>query len=353
MSKFWSPFVRDLEPYVPGEQPKMSRLVKLNTNEHPLGPSPRVIEAIRDAADERLRLYPDPDASELKDAIAAYYRLKPSQVFLGNGSDEVLAHLFLGLFKQDRPILFPDITYSFYKVYCGLYGIDYQTVPLNDDLAIDLADYQRPNGGLIFPNPNAPTGQPLSLDAIARVAEANPDSVVVVDEAYVDFGADTAIALVDRYANLLVVQTLSKSRALAGIRVGFAIGHEGLIEGLERVKNSFNSYPLDRLAIAAGRAAFEDEAWFQQGRKLVIDERESLNAVLNGLGFQVLPSAANFLFARHPDHSGADLALALRERGIIVRHFGKPERIQDYLRITIGRPEQNRELVQALGDILS
>lgn len=352
MSKFWSPFVRDLEPYVPGEQPKMERLVKLNTNEHPLGPSPKVIEAIRDAADESLRLYPDPDARALKDAIAAYYRLKPGQVFLGNGSDEVLAHLFQGLFKQDRPILFPDITYSFYKVYCGLYGIDYQTVPLNDDLAIDLTDYQRPNGGIIFPSPNAPTGQPLPLEAIARVAAANPDSVVVVDEAYVDFGADTAIALIDGHDNLLVVQTLSKSRALAGLRVGFAVGHEDLIEGLERIKNSFNSYPLDRLAIAAGCAAFEDETWFQQGRRLVIEERESLHRALTGLGFQVLPSAANFLFARHPRHPGEALALALRERGIIVRRFSAPERIKDYLRITVGRPEQNRELTQALEDIL-
>lgn len=351
MSKFWSPFVRGLEPYVPGEQPKMERLVKLNTNEHPLGPSPKVISAIRDAADERLRLYPDPDASELKDVIAGYYRVKPAQVFLGNGSDEVLAHLFLGLFKQDRPILFPDITYSFYQVYCGLYDIQHQAVPLNDELAIDPADYQRPNGGIIFPNPNAPTGQALPLEDIAAIAKANPDSVVVVDEAYVDFGAETAITLIDGHHNLLVVQTLSKSRALAGLRVGFAVGHEDLIEGLERIKNSFNSYPLDRLAIAAGCAAFEDEGWFQQGRKLVIEERETLRGILNGLGFQVLPSAANFLFARHPDHSGADLSLALRERGIIVRHFGKPARIKDYLRITIGRPEQNQELVEALGRI--
>jgi histidinol-phosphate aminotransferase len=352
MSKFWSPFVHGLEPYVPGEQPKMERLVKLNTNEHPLGPSPKVIAAIRDAADERLRLYPDPDASALREAVAGYYRVKPARVFLGNGSDEVLAHLFLGLFKQDRPILFPDITYSFYRVYCGLYGIDHEAVPLNDELAIDPADYQRPNGGIIFPNPNAPTGQPLPLADISAIAAANPDSVVVVDEAYVDFGADTAISLIDRHANLLVVQTLSKSRALAGLRVGFAIGQEALIEGLERIKNSFNSYPLDQLAIAAGCAAFEDEAWFQQGRRLVIEERETLRRVLTGQGFQVLPSAANFLFARHPRHPGEALALALRERGIIVRRFDSPERIQDYLRITVGRPDQNRALAQALEAIL-
>ncbi|HBP74616.1 MAG TPA: histidinol-phosphate transaminase, partial [Alcanivorax sp.] len=258
MSKFWSPFVRDLEPYVPGEQPKMARLVKLNTNEHPLGPSPKVIEAIREAADDRLRLYPDPDATELKDAIAAYHGVSRAQVFVGNGSDEVLAHIFFGLFKQDRPLLFPDITYSFYKVYCGLYDIDYRPVPLDDDLAIKPADYTAPNGGIVFPNPNAPTGRLLPLDAIETVLAANPESVVVIDEAYVDFGGDSAIALVDRYPNLLVTQTLSKSRSLAGLRIGFAVGNPELIEGLERIKNSFNSYPLDRLAIAAGKAAFED-----------------------------------------------------------------------------------------------
>ncbi|MBF1800706.1 histidinol-phosphate transaminase [Alloalcanivorax profundimaris] len=352
MSRFWSPFVRDLEPYVPGEQPKMARLVKLNTNEHPLGPSARVIEAIRAAADDRLRLYPDPDATELKDAIATYYGVDTGQVFVGNGSDEVLAHIFFGLFKQDRPLLFPDITYSFYKVYCGLYDIDYRPVPLNDDLAIDPADYSAPNGGIIFPNPNAPTGRPLALDAIETILQGNPDSVVVVDEAYVDFGGDTAIALVNRYPNLLVTQTLSKSRALAGVRIGFAVGDAALIEGLERIKNSFNSYPLDRLAIAAGKAAFEDDDWFQRGRELVIEERETLRRALEDLGFEVLPSAANFLFCRHPGHAGADLAAGLREQGIIVRHFGKPERIRDHLRITVGRPDQNRTLLEALQQFL-
>jgi len=353
MSKFWSPFVRDLEPYVPGEQPKMARLVKLNTNEHPLGPSPKVIEAIQAAADDRLRLYPDPDATELKDAIAAYYGVAREQIFVGNGSDEVLAHIFLGLFKQNHPLLFPDITYSFYKVYCGLYDIDYRPVPLDDELAIEPSDYGAPNGGIIFPNPNAPTGRLLPLDAVETILVANPDSVVVVDEAYVDFGGDSAIALVDRYPNLLVTQTLSKSRALAGVRIGFAVGSRELIEGLERIKNSFNSYPLDRLAIAAGKAAFEDEDYFQRGRELVIEERETLRRALEALGFQVLPSAANFLFCRHTDRAGADLAAALRERGIIVRHFGKPERIADHLRITVGRPDQNRELTEALEDILA
>lgn len=368
MSRFWSPFVRDLEPYVPGEQPKMERLIKLNTNEHPLGPSPRVLAAIREAADERLRLYPDPEASELKAAIARYYQVKPEQIFLGNGSDEVLAHVFLGLFRQPRPLLFPDITYSFYKVYCGLYDIDYRCVPLTDELAIDPQDYcdeggdesavegadkSNKAGGIIFANPNAPTGLALSLEQVERILRANPDCAVVVDEAYVDFGAQSAIGLVASHANLLVVQTLSKSRSLAGMRIGFAVGQASLIEGLERIKNSFNSYPLDRLAIAAGRAAFEDEDWFQKGCQLVISEREKLSAALRGLGFEVLPSATNFLFVRHADRSGAGLAAALRECSIVVRHFGKPRRIEDYLRITVGAPEQNQALITALESIFS
>ena len=237
-------------------------------------------------------------------------------------------------------------------MYCGLYDIDYRPVPLDDDLAIDPADYTAPNGGIIFPNPNAPTGRLLPLDAIEAVLAANPESVVVIDEAYVDFGGDSAIALVDRYPNLLVTQTLSKSRSLAGVRIGFAVGHPELIDGLERIKNSFNSYPLDRLAIAAGKAAFEDDDFFQRGRELVIEERETLRHALETMHFQVLPSAANFLFCRHATRPGADLAAALRERGIIVRHFGKPERIQDHLRITVGRPDQNRELTEALEEIL-
>ncbi|MDF1630752.1 MAG: histidinol-phosphate transaminase [Alcanivoracaceae bacterium] len=348
MSRFWSPFVHDLVPYVPGEQPKLSRLVKLNTNENPYGPSPRALEAMRSAADDGLKLYPDPDASVLKQAIANYYSVDTSQVFVGNGSDEVLAHLFLGFFKQDKPLLFPDITYSFYKVYCGLYQIDYQTIPLAEDFAIDLKDFPTDNGGIIFPNPNAPTGIPLPLADIEGLLQRNRESLVVVDEAYVDFGADTAIALVDRYPNLLVTQTLSKSRSLAGMRIGLAVGQAPLIEALERIKNSFNSYPLDKLAIVAGAAAFEDEAWFRETCQKVIDSREQVRDGLTRRGFSVLPSAANFVFARHDSRSGADLAAALRKHGVIVRHFGKPERISDFLRITIGTPEQNQALFEAL-----
>lgn len=348
MSRFWSPFVHDLVPYVPGEQPKLSRLVKLNTNENPYGPSPRALEAIRNATDDSLKLYPDPDSSVLKQAIAKYYSVDTSQVFVGNGSDEVLAHLFLGFFKQDKPLLFPDITYSFYKVYCGLYQIDYQTIALADDFGIDLNAFPASNGGIIFPNPNAPTGMPLPLAEIEALLQRNSESLVVVDEAYVDFGADTAIALVNRYPNLLVTQTLSKSRSLAGMRIGLAVGQAPLIEALERIKNSFNSYPLDKLAIVAGAAAFEDEVWFRDACQKVIDSREHVREALTQRGFNVLPSAANFIFARHASRSGSDLASALRKHGVIVRHFSKPERISDFLRITIGTPEQNQELFEAL-----
>ncbi|MCK5873086.1 MAG: histidinol-phosphate transaminase [Alcanivoracaceae bacterium] len=348
MSRFWSPFVHDLVPYVPGEQPKLSRLVKLNTNENPYGPSPRALEAIRNATDDGLKLYPDPDSSVLKQAIANYYSVDTSQVFVGNGSDEVLAHLFLGFFKQDKPLLFPDITYSFYKVYCGLYQIDYQTIALADDFSIDLNAFPASNGGIIFPNPNAPTGMPLPLAEIEALLQRNTESLVVVDEAYVDFGADTAITLVNRYPNLLVTQTLSKSRSLAGMRIGLAVGQAPLIEALERIKNSFNSYPLDKLAIVAGAAAFEDKAWFRDTCQKVIDSREQVREGLTQRGFNVLPSAANFVFARHNFLNGADLATALRKHGVIVRHFSKPERISDFLRITIGTPEQNQALFEAL-----
>jgi len=348
VSKFWSPFVKDLVPYVPGEQPKLSKLVKLNTNENPYGPSPRAIAAMQAEINDGLRLYPDPNGERLKQAVADYYGVQMAQVFVGNGSDEVLAHAFHGLLQHGRPLLFPDVTYSFYPVYCGLYGIDYQTVALNEQFQIDVADYQRPNGGIIFPNPNAPTGCLLPLEAIERLLQANSESVVLVDEAYVDFGGESAIALVDRYPNLLVTQTLSKSRSLAGLRVGLAVGHPDLIEALERIKNSFNSYPLDRIAIAGAAAAFADREYFEQTCRQVIASREAVVAALHERGFEVLPSAANFIFARHPQRDAAAIAAALREQGVIVRHFKQP-RIEQFLRITIGTPEQNQALLEALG----
>ena len=352
MSKFWSPFVKDLVPYVPGEQPKLAKLVKLNTNENPYGPSPKALAAMQAQLSDDLRLYPDPNSDLLKQAVADYYGVETAQVFVGNGSDEVLAHAFHGLFQHGQPLLFPDISYSFYPVYCGLYGIPFEAVALDEQLQIRVEDYARPNGGIVFPNPNAPTGCLLALEAIERLLKANPDTVVLVDEAYIDFGGETAISLVDRYPNLLVTQTLSKSRSLAGLRVGLAVGHPDLIEALERIKNSFNSYPLDRIAIAGAAAAFEDQAYFTHTCQLVIDSREALVAELQQLGFEVLPSAANFVFARHPQQDAAALAAGLREHGVIVRHF-KQARIAQFLRITIGTPEQNQALLDALAVCLA
>ena len=351
MSKFWSPFVKDLVPYVPGEQPKLAKLVKLNTNENPYGPSPRAIAAMQAELNDSLRLYPDPNSDRLKHAVADYYGVSAAQVFVGNGSDEVLAHAFHGLFQHGKPLLFPDVTYSFYPVYCGLYGIPFETVALDEQFQIRVEDYARPNGGIIFPNPNAPTGCALGLAAIERLLQANPDTVVLVDEAYIDFGGETAISLVGRYPNLLVSQTLSKSRSLAGLRVGIAVGHPDLIEALERIKNSFNSYPLDRMAIAGAAAAFEDRAYFEQTCQQVIASREAVVAGLVALGGEVLPSKANFVFARHPGKDAAGLAAGLREQGVIVRHF-KQARIAQFLRITIGAPEQNQALLDALGSLL-
>jgi histidinol-phosphate aminotransferase len=350
MSKFWSPFVNDLVPYVPGEQPKLSKLVKLNTNENPYGPSPKAIEAMRAEVNDNLRLYPDPNGDVLKQAVARYYGVDANRVFLGNGSDEVLAHAYNAFFKHDKPLLFPDISYSFYPVYCGLYGVEFEAVPLDEQFQIRVEDYARPNGGIIFPNPNAPTGCLLTLDAVEQILKGSPDSVVIVDEAYIDFGGETAISLVDRYPNLLVTQTLSKARSLAGLRVGLAVGHPDLIEALERVKNSFNSYPLDRIAIVGAAAAFDDRAYVEKTCKLVIASRTRLVEQLESKGFEVLPSAANFIFARHPQHDAAGLAAKVREQGVIVRHF-KQARIAQFLRITIGTPEQNQALVDALGDL--
>ena len=351
MSRYWSAVVHGLTPYVPGEQPKLPNLVKLNTNENPYGPSPRVMDVLLAEAGDALRLYPDPNADSLKEAVATLYGVTPRQVFVGNGSDEVLAHVFLGLLKHERPLLYPDITYSFYPVYCGLYGVEFETVPLTDAFEIRVDDYLKPNGGIIFPNPNAPTGRALPRVEIERLLVGNPDSVVVIDEAYVDFGAETAIPLMAKHDNLLVVQTFSKSRSLAGLRVGFAVGHEDLIEALERVKNSFNSYPLGRLAIAGAVAAMEDHAHFEITRRAIMSSRDALVRDLAALGFDVLPSAANFVFARHPQRDAGELAAALRQQSIIVRHFRLP-RIEQFLRITVGTDEQCKALVGALRDIL-
>ena len=352
MSRYWSKVVHGLTPYVPGEQPKLPNLVKLNTNENPYGPSRRVLDALRAEVGDTLRLYPDPGSDKLRAAIAARHGLTADQVFVGNGSDEVLAHVFLALLKHDAPVLFPDITYSFYPVYCGLYGIEFTPVPLGAAFEIKVDDYLRPNGGIIFPNPNAPTGRLLPVSEIERLLQANPASVVVIDEAYVAFGGESCVPLVKKYPQLLVTHTLSKSHALAGLRVGYATGHPQLIEALNRVKDSFNSYPLDRFAQAGAAAAMEDEAYFAGICQKVAATRTTLVAALQGLGFEVLPSAANFIFARFPERDGADIAAKLRERSIIVRHFRHPPRVSPYLRITVGTDEQCAGLVDALREIV-
>lgn len=351
MSRFWSPVVHSLTPYTPGEQIKVSDLVKLNTNENPYGPSPKALAAMQQAVAGTLRLYPDPNGTVLKEAIAQYHGLAPNQVFIGNSSDEVLAHTFQALLKHDKPLLSPDISYSFYPAYCSLYGIDHRTVPLNAAYEIEVDDYAQPCGAIIIANPNAPTGRALELDQIEALLAAHPDQVVVIDEAYVDFGAQSAIALLARFDNLLVIQTLSKSRSLAGLRVGFAAGHPDLIAGLDRVKNSFNCYPLGQVALAGAVAAIEDQAYFEQTCAAIIATRTRLSAQLTALGFDVLPSKANFVFARHPCHDGARLAAALRERSILVRHF-KQARIDQFLRISIGTDEQCARLLAALEQLV-
>lgn len=352
MSRYWSEVVHGLTPYVPGEQPKLPNLIKLNTNECPYGPSRRVLEALRAEIGDSLRLYPDPGSDRVREAVARRHGLTPQHVFVGNGSDEVLAHVFLGLLKHEQPVLFPDITYSFYPVYCGLYGIAFEQLPLNARFEIAVEDYLKPNGGIIFPNPNAPTGCFVPVAEIERLLQANTASVVVVDEAYVDFGGESVVPLVRQYPQLLVTHTLSKSRALAGLRVGYAIGHPDLIEALNRVKDSFNSYPLDRFAQAGAVAAIEDEDYFRAMCGKVVATRQTLTADLRALGFEVLPSAANFVFARLPGRDGGDIAARLRERSIIVRHFRKPARIAEFMRITVGTDEQCAGLVAALRDIV-
>ncbi len=347
MSLFWSQLARDLSPYVPGEQPQIPGLVKLNTNESPFGPSPKAIDAIRAAASDSLRLYPEPQSTHLREALASYHKVSPEQVFVGNGSDEVLAHTFAALLKQPEPVRFPDVTYSFYPVFCRLLGIDYDTIPLDAEMHLQVNDYLGRTGPVIIANPNAPTGIILPRAEIARLAGARPEAAVVIDEAYIDFGGDTAIPLIRDYPNLLVVQTMSKSRVLAGLRVGYAIGDSTLIEALTRVKDSFNSYPLGRPAQAGAIASIEDEVHFQQTRSAVMQNRADLTATLTQLGFDVLPSSANFVFARHPGHSGQALAAALRERAVLVRHFAAP-RISDFLRITVGSESDLGRLTEAL-----
>jgi histidinol-phosphate aminotransferase len=350
--EFWSATARSLSPYTPGEQPRIEGLVKLNTNECPLPPSPRALEAMRAAANESLRLYPDPESLALRETLARHHGLRAENIFVGNGSDEVLAHAFVALLKHERPLLFPDVTYSFYPVWARLYGVNFQTVALDEAMRLRVDDYHRnAAGAIVFANPNAPTGVALSRDAIAQMLAQHSDIPVVVDEAYVNFGGESAVPLIAAHPNLLVVRTFSKSRALAGLRVGYALGQPSLIDALTRVKNCFNSYPLGQIAQAGAIASIEDESYFRASVKTIVAEREAMTAPLGELGFAVLPSSANFIFARHKTAKGADLARALRDRAVLVRHFNAP-RIEDFLRITIGTAEQTDKLVAALREIL-
>jgi len=350
LSKFWSPLAASLVPYVPGEQPKDKKYIKLNTNENPYPPSPKVLEAIAAAANGDLRLYPDPTCEGLMEAAAKYYGLSPRKVFAGNGSDEILAFAFAAFFNPAKPLLFPDITYSFYKVYAKLYNLQTELVPLDADFNIEVEMYNKDNGGIIIPNPNAPTAQLLPLDAIRAILERNSNQAVVIDEAYIDFGGESAVSLIEEYPNLLVVQTLSKSRSLAGLRVGLAFGSEELIDGLNRIKNSFNSYTMDRLALAGAVAALEDDTYFQETTDMVIRTRERVVEELKELGFKVTNSKANFVFISHPEKPAKELFGQLRDKGVLVRYFDQP-RINEYLRVSIGTDEEMDAFLKVLREI--
>lgn len=351
MKEFWSKRVRDMVPYVPGEQPKDRQFIKLNTNENPYPPAPEVVHAIQKAAGEGLRLYPDPECLALRQAVAKATGVKPTQVFCGNGSDEILSFAFQAFFDREEPISFADITYSFYEVYVKYLNLTAKTIPLNEDFSLPLERFlTEPKGGVVIANPNAPTGQALSREELRRVVEANSGHVVIVDEAYVDFGAQSMAGLIDAYPNLLVVQTLSKSRSLAGLRVGWALGQENLIGAMRCVRDSINSYTVDRLASAGAVAALKAEDYLEKTRNAIMDTRERTWKRLVDLGFDVQPSKANFLFARHPGIAGKDLFARLREEGILVRRWDLP-RIGDHLRISIGTDEEMERLCQALAQL--
>ncbi len=351
MNRYWSKQVEDLDPYIPGEQPRDQQYIKLNTNENPYPPSSSVTSLLQNFDVALLRKYPDPESNDLISALAAYHDLSARQIFVGNGSDEVLAHAFQAFFRQDNPILFPDISYSFYPVYCKLFQIEYRQPLLDPQFCINIQDYASVNGGIIIPNPNAPTGIALKTGALRELLANNPESVVIIDEAYVDFGAESVCPLITEFPNLLVVQTFSKSRSLAGLRLGLAFGQENLIEALQRVKNSFNSYPVNSLTGACALAALADEDYFQQCRQLLMASRERLKAALQQLGFEVFPSSSNFVFVRHARATAATLYHDLKSAGVLVRHFQKA-RIDNCLRISIGSDSECDALVEALQNIL-
>lgn len=347
----WQDKLRKVEPYQAGEQPKIKNLIKLNTNENPYDPGIKVKEAIMNFDSSRLPLYPNPDADDLKHSIALYHGLEDNQVFLGNGSDEVLALTFLTCFNGKEPILFPDISYSFYPVYCELYGIPFEMKPLNEQFEIVKEDYYQSNSGIIFPNPNAPTGLLVSLEFIEDILKHNSESVVVIDEAYIDFGGQSAVGLLNQYPNLLIIQTFSKFRSLAGIRLGVALGNQELISKLYDVKNSFNSYPIDSLAQVIGKASVDDSEYIKENAQKIIQTREYTKKELKKLGFVFPDSFSNFIFASHPDYDAQVIFNKLREKGILVRYFNKP-RINQYLRITIGTQQEMETLIEELKKII-
>ncbi|MEE9911636.1 MAG: histidinol-phosphate transaminase [Deltaproteobacteria bacterium] len=351
MSKYWTNAVKSIKPYIPGEQPKDRRYIKLNTNENPYPPSAKAIDAIVRAANDTLRLYPDPSSDELRDTLAGAFGLQRKNVFAGNGSDELLAFCFPAFFEPaGKPILFAEITYSFYPVYAAFFNTPYRLVPMDGEFNIPVDGYFQENGGIIIANPNAPTGKSFPLAAILRILERNADSVVILDEAYIDFGGQSAAGLVSRYPNLLVIRTLSKSHALAGLRVGYALGGAELIEGLIRVKDSINSYTVDRLAQAGAREAIKDVAWFEETRAKIMKTRERVSARLRDMGFTVIPSEANFIFVSNPQYPGRDLFGRLREKGILVRYFDKPK-IDNFLRVSIGTDGEMDSFLTAVADI--
>lgn len=347
----WEENVRKVVPYTPGEQPKIQNIIKLNTNENPYPPAPAVAEAIKNMDVDRFKKYPDPSCSVLVDAIADFYNVSSDKVFVGVGSDDVLAMAFLTFFNSDKPVLFPDITYSFYDVWANLYRIPFKQIPLNEDFTITKEDYFGENGGVVIANPNAPTGVELPLKDIEEILQKNRDVVVIVDEAYIDFGGESALPLIDKYDNLLVVQTFSKSRSMAGMRIGYAFGNEKLIKYLSDVKYSFNSYTMNTPTLELGPLAISNRDYFDKTRNMVINTRERVKKELKNLGFEFADSKTNFIFAKHPDKSGKEIFANLRSRGIIVRRFDLP-RIDEYLRISIGTDEEMDTLIRALKEII-
>ena len=347
MKEFWSARIRDMVPYTPGEQPRDRKFIKLNTNENPYPPSPKAVKAMQEAVNADLRLYPDPECTALRAAAAQCWGVRPEQVFCGNGSDEILAFCFQAFFDPDKEVVFPKVTYSFYPVYTDYFGLNRREVPMNPDFSDPIDLLCGNNGGVVLANPNAPTGIAVDLDVVEKLLQANSDVVVIVDEAYVDFGAHSAVELIDRYPNLIVVQTLSKSRSLAGLRVGFAIGQENLINALRCVRDSINSYTVDRVAQVGAAAALQDKEYFEATCQKVMDTRARTAKELERLGFTVCPSQTNFLFVRHPERPGKELFAHLRQEGILVRRWEIPE-IADWLRISIGTDEEMQAMIAVL-----